>query len=284
MTILFLFKIFLLAVLIFILLSYTIYLYEKTNRDCIQVKHLVSAANLWLTFRVLVVEYLTLLITLALWPFGFMTIAESQTDTNNQKPLLLLHGLFLNRSCWLVMKLRLRLQGFTDLHTIYLPPSRDIETLTERVALKIDSLRHSRNCAKVDLIGHSMGGIIARNYVQIRGGADKVDKCIVLGSPNNGSKLAPFAIMKLSEAIMPGSAFLCNLNKQPIPKKVTLTNIYSRHDNLVVPSDSAILNKSTNIELTGKGHGTLLYDNTVFQHIVSALKPAENENATNQQP
>ena len=70
------------------------------------------------------------------------------------------------------------MQGFTDLHTIYLPPSRDIETLTERVALKIDSLRHSRNCAKVDLIGHSMGGIIARNYVQIRGGADKVDKCI----------------------------------------------------------------------------------------------------------
>ena len=126
-------------------------------------------------------------------------------------------------------------------------------------------------------------GIIARNYVQIRGGADKVDQCIVLGSPNNGSKLAPFAIMKLSEPIMPGSKFLTNLNKQPIPAKVTLTNIYSRHDNLVIPFDSAIINKTTNIELTGRGHGTLLYDNAIFQHIISALKSAENEKTANQQ-
>ena len=108
------------------------------------------------------------------------------------------------------MRLRLKMLGFTNLHTINLPATRDVETLTEKVALKVDSLRLTCQCEKVHLIGHSMGGVIARNYVQIRGGADKVDQCILLGAPNKGSKLSPFAIMKLSEAIMPGSEFLAN--------------------------------------------------------------------------
>ena len=284
MTILCLLKLILLAILVFVLLTYTIYLYEKTNRDQIQVKRLVSIANLWLTFRVLAFEYLTLLLTAALWPFGFFNFNESDPDVKNQTPVLLLHGLFLNRACWTILKLRLRLQGLTDVHTMNLPPSKDVETLTERVALKVDSLRHSRKCDKVHLIGHSMGGIIARNYIQLRGGADKVDQCIALGTPHKGSRLAPFAIMKLSESVMPSSEFLTNLNKQPIPKKVYLTNIYSRHDNLVIPFDSAVLEKSINIELSGKGHGTLLYDNAVFRHILSALRPADNENDTDQQP
>lgn len=276
-------KIFFLAILVFVLLTYTIVLYEKSNQDRIPLKQRFSLKNFWFSFRTILVEYLALLVAVILLPVGFLNLKEGEADTTGQTPVLLLHGLFMNRACWTIIKLRLKLQGIIDVHTINLPPTRDIETLTEKVALKVDALRHSRNCEKVHLIGHSMGGIIARNYIQIRGGADKVDQCILLGSPHAGSKLAPFAITKLAETIMPDSDFLTNLNGKSIPKKVSLTNIYTRHDNLVIPYERAILEKATNIELTGKGHQTLLYDNTVFSHILSALKPVANENNSDKQ-
>lgn len=277
-------KTFLLVILVFVLLSYVIYLYEKSNHDRTQIKSLLGIANIFLTIKIIVVEYICLIVTIILWPFGYLNFTEGDDTNSKQTPVLLLHGLFLNRSCWSVMKLRLRLQGITDVHTINMPPTRDIETLTEKVALKIDTLRHTRNCDKVHLIGHSMGGIIARNYVQIRGGADKVDQCILLGSPHDGSKLAPFAVTKLSEAVMPACDFLTNLNKKALPKKVTVTNIYSKHDNLVIPFESAILDKATNIELTGKGHNTLLYDNAVFNQVLTAIKAANIADDSDQQP
>ena len=195
-TILCLLKIVLLAVLFFLVLTYTIYLYERTNQDGSQIKRLVSVVNFFRVFRLLTIEYLCLLVSLTLWPFGFFNIQEGEPAPGGKKPVLLLHGLMLNRACWAIMKFRLRLQGITDVHTINLPPTRDIETLTEKVALKVDALRLDRNCARVHLIAHSMGSIIARNYIQLRGGVNKVDQCILLGSPHHGSKLAPFALLQ----------------------------------------------------------------------------------------
>ncbi len=276
-------KIFLYAVLGFVLLTYTIYLYEKTNQDGTRIVNMLNPANLWLTFRVLVKEYISLLVTLVLWPFGYINFNEATVNADRQLPVLFLHGLFLNRSCWFVTKLRLRLMGFTNLHSINLTPLSDIETLTEKVALKVDSLRHACNCEKVHLVGHSMGGVIARNFIQIRGGANKVEQCVIFGTPNKGSKLAPFAVTRLAEAVIPKCEFLENLNKKAFPKKVAVSNIYSRHDNLVIPYDSSMTGKVKDIELLGVGHNTLLYDNTVFNHIVNAIKATEHADNSSQQ-
>ena len=282
MTFHFLLKTFLLVPLLFLLLTYTIYLFEKTNREQTQVKRIVDTGNLFFSLRILVVEYCLLLITLILWPFGFLNLKEGQDDNGQKRPVLFLHGLFLNRACGSAMKLRLRLKGWNDLHTINLPPTRDVETLTEKVGLKVDALRIAKKCDKVDLIGHSMGSVIARNYIQIRGGANKVEHCILLAGPHHGSQLAPFALTKLAEAIMPGSAFLDNLNSQPLPKDVRVTNIYSRHDNLVIPFESAILDKAHNVELTGKAHHMMLYDGEVFRNLLAALNEETNEDSPDQ--
>lgn len=282
MIILFL-KTFLSIVLVFVLLSYTIYLYETSNRNNTRIKNLIKPSNLWLSLRILVQEYLSLLISLSLWPFGYIRITEATSDATRQLPVLFLHGLFLNRSCWFVTKARLKMMGFANLHTMNLSKLSDVETLTEKVALKVDNLRHNCNCEKVHLVGHSMGGIIARNFIQIRGGANKVEQCILIGTPNHGSKLAPFAVTQLAEAIMPKSEFLENLNRKPFPKKVAVSNLYSRHDNLVIPCDSPVLGKVTDLEIAGVGHNALLYSNTVFNLILNAIKSADHEDDPGQQ-
>ena len=165
----------------------------------------------------------------------------------------------INRACWWWVKFRLRRRGLRNLYTINLPPWKDIEALTERLTLKVDELRLAGAGDKVHLVGHSMGGIIARNYLQLRGGAERVDRCVLLAAPNHGSKLAPFALSRLGEALVPGSAFLNRLNAAPLPHPETITAICSRHDNIVLPWQSARLPGARNIELAGMGHVGMLY-------------------------
>jgi triacylglycerol esterase/lipase EstA (alpha/beta hydrolase family) len=263
-----------------VVVSFSFLWYEAANRDPALLNGRTSPSRLWLAAKLIVTEFISFSLILISSPFGWSSRPDSPASDQTGTPVILLHGLFNNRAAWLWFKYRLRRKRLTDLYTINLPVWKDIETLTERVARLIDELRQQRGIEKVHLIGHSMGGIIARNYLQIRGGAEKVDRCILIGTPNSGSKMVPFVITNLGKNLIPGSPFLTNLNTKPFPKNVRLTNIYSRHDNLVVPFELARLNKQTNVELSGVGHNTLLFHPEAFNATYTAL----TEDHANNQP
>ena len=104
-----------------------------------------------------------------------------------------------------------------------------LRALTARVAKGIDQLCTATGAERVHIIGHSMGGILARNYLKQRGGA-KVASCITLGSPHSGSQLAVFAVSSLGRALLPGSPLLTQLNATPWDKSVPISAIYSSDD------------------------------------------------------
>lgn len=254
-----------------VLLSSTFLYYEAVNRDPSLLNGRFSPSRLWLAVKLMMGEFISICLTLLMYPFGITNSPDTPGGDRTGIPVIFLHGLFHNRAVWLWYKFRLRRHGLTDLYTINLHIWKDVETLTERVAMLIDELRHQRGIEKVHLVGHSMGGVIARNYLQIRGGAEKVDRCILLGTPNSGSKMVSFVVTSLGKNLIPSSPFLNNLNAQPFPNKVHLTNIYSRHDNLVLPFESCLLKDQHNVELTGIGHNALLYHPTAFRAIHAAL-------------
>jgi triacylglycerol esterase/lipase EstA (alpha/beta hydrolase family) len=255
----------------FVIVSFTFCWYETANRNPSLINGRFKTSRLWLAFKLMIGEFISLCLILITNPFGWSNRPDRPASDQTGTPIILLHGLFHNRAAWFWFKFQLRRKGLSDVYTLNLPAWKDIETLTERVAMLVDELRHKRGIAKVHLIGHSMGGIIARNYVQIRGGAQKVDRCILLGTPNSGSKMVPFVVTNLGKNLMPGSAFLTNLNAQPIPQEVQMTNNYSRHDNLVLPFENAILDGATNTELTGVGHTSLLFHPAAFHACHAAL-------------
>lgn len=119
-----------------------------------------------------------------------------------------------------------------------------------------------------------MGGIIARNYIQLRGGASKVDQLICLGSPHAGSKLATFSVSPLGKHLIPGSVFLQRLNSSPQPEQVTCTNIYTRKDNMVLPNNHCLLEWAENIEVDNIGHTSLIYRTQVVAKTAEVLKKA----------
>lgn len=254
-----------------VLLSSTFLWYESANRDPALLNNRLALSRIWLATRLMVGEFIAICLIVVTYPFGWINRSETSDVERSGPPIICLHGLFHNRAAWIWFKFRLRRSGLTDIYTLNLPSWKDVETLTERVAKLVDELRHQRGIEKVILVGHSMGGIIARNYIQIRGGAEKVERCVLLGAPNAGSKLVPFVFTELGKNLMPGSPFLSNLNAQPFPKTVRMSNIYSRHDNMVLPFDSARLDGQSNTELSAVGHCALLFHPASFRALKTAL-------------
>ncbi|WP_305043034.1 esterase/lipase family protein [Geoalkalibacter sp.] len=254
----------------FVLLSYIIVWYEAANRNPELVAQRFAPRGLAFAAGLMARETLSLALTVLAHPLGWMP--ESKPAHQAGRPILLLHGLFHNRSCWWLVKRRLARAGLGPIHVMNLNTWRsDVEPLTERVADKVDQLRMAHGVAQVDVIGHSMGGILARNFVQLRGGAAKVRHCIGLATPHDGSRLAPFALTPLARVLMPGSDFLQRLAAAPRPAGVRFTNIYSRHDNLVIPAESALLENSSCIEVSGIGHSSLLLSRRVVDQLIAIL-------------
>ena len=57
---------------------------------------------------------------------------------------------------------------------------------------KIDEVKQICNCNKVDIVAHSMGGLVARAYVELLDYENDIDQLIFLGTPHKGSTRSYF--------------------------------------------------------------------------------------------
>lgn len=81
-----------------------------------------------------------------------------------------------------------------------------IEQSAKELARFVDAVLATTGASKVDLVGHSQGGLMARQYLKFEGGANledptknKVDKTVTLGATNHGTQL--LGIASLDRAI-----------------------------------------------------------------------------------
>lgn len=80
-----------------------------------------------------------------------------------------------------------RIFELTDLGT------GDIAATAQDLARFVDGVRAATGADRVDLVGHSQGGLVARQYVKYLGGAATVDNLISLGTPHYGTAVANIA-------------------------------------------------------------------------------------------
>ena len=116
-------------------------------------------------------------------------------------------------------------------YTIAQQKSESIETYAIRLKELIDLLKFRTGRDKVIIIAHSMGGLVARSYMQIFGDND-VDKLIMIAAPNKGisgsvSDYCPIlGEKKECNDMSKDSIFIKKLNDPlKIPKNAKLFNI-----------------------------------------------------------
>jgi len=132
------------------------------------------------------------------------------------RPVVLVHGTWENAyDNWAEMSPALRQAGYCVFALNYgaepsgwgqyVPgayASGDIAASARELAVYVDAVRATTGAQQVDLVGHSQGGLMARQYLRFAGGADPVDPprnrvhtLVTLGATNHGTTLDGIALL-----------------------------------------------------------------------------------------
>lgn len=65
----------------------------------------------------------------------------------------------------------------------------DIKDYAKNLKTEINSLMQETGARKADIVGHSMGGLVSRGYIEKLGNSDNIGKLILLGTPNHGTDI-----------------------------------------------------------------------------------------------
>jgi triacylglycerol esterase/lipase EstA (alpha/beta hydrolase family) len=190
-------------------------------------------------------------------------------------PVLLVHGVLCNRGAMEDLRRELSARGIQPLYTMsYGPPLASIERFADQLAGKIDTILAATGASRVALVGHSMGGLVARAYLR-RYGPDKVSAVIMLGTPHHGSVHAWLFPGTSLRQLRPNSAWLGELNRGAIaPPGVRVVSVWSRHDSMVAPQTSSQLDGAVNIVVHGIGHNALVSSRRVAALVAEELQRA----------
>ncbi|MFD4180292.1 esterase/lipase family protein [Rhodococcus sp. NPDC058514] len=138
-----------------------------------------------------------------------------------------------------------------------------IEDSARELAEFIESVRERTGSQKVDVVGHSQGGTLARQYLRFAGGAgqqnpanNKVHALVMLGPSTHGTTYWGYtpAIAKLwgSSVAMQqqttGSEFLTDLNTQETLPGIEYTVIATTKDDRILPYHSSFLKPAPGTE------------------------------------
>ncbi len=202
---------------------------------------------------------------LSLWPLGLFARRVPVPAAPHPHPILLIHGLGLNRSCWFWLMRRLRGARLGPLYSINYNSLARVAHSAARIELFIEEICRESGCERVTVIAHSLGGLVARHYIEQRGGDARVEKLITLGTPHHGTRLA-------RRATVPVIHDLTVKARVPSPDPSNYLSIWSTCDNLISPADSSRLAPpADNLVFDNLGHMALLTSPRVAQAIVSTL-------------
>lgn len=204
--------------------------------------------------------------------------------------VLLVQGFFQTRNVWEIMEDRLRHDGYGVmsfhlgglLSTFNTHP---VDRTAGLIATKIERLASRYGFDGIHIVGHSLGGLIARRYIHDYGGHRRVKSLTTLGTPHKGTPVAAVAVGIMGFGMMESSAFELlprstltrQLHGERLPGDVPFTSIYSNGD-MLCPNWSAHLDPDRdhplvdNVHVPNVGHTALVWDARVYRAVQRTLE------------
>jgi pimeloyl-ACP methyl ester carboxylesterase len=191
-------------------------------------------------------------------------------------PIVLVHGWVDNRSIFTVLRRHLRRRGFGRVVTMnYSVLTHDVPRAAARLGELIETLCDETGYDTVHVVGHSMGGLVARYYVQRLGGDVRVDTLATLGTPHAGTRAAHLFVGRAVAQLRPGSPVIRELAAPAPGCRTRFVSVWSDLDAMVRPSESGRLDHpdlaARNVLVHGVGHLSLPIDGRVVHEIVEAF-------------
>lgn len=204
----------------------------------------------------------------------------ARLPTEAQPPVVLLHGFIDNRSVFVLLRRSLAQHGRHQIESLnYSPLTCDIRTAAELLGRHIEGICERTGSSRVDIVGHSLGGLIARYYVQCLGGDLRVRTLVTLGTPHAGTRVVPLAnAHPIVRQMRPDSPVLQELTRPAPGCRTHFVSFWSDFDHLMDPVETARIDHpdltAQNVLVTGIGHLALPVHPAVAAGVRQALDTA----------
>ncbi len=224
-------------------------------------------------------------------------------------PVILVHGTFADMSdSWQALSPLLHNHGYCVFALNYgsyngsgalgIYATGKIENSAHQLSQFVTRVLSATGARKVDLVGHSQGGMMPRYYIKFLGGASNVNALVGLAPSNHGTTLnglftlagyfpgsdAFLADCPACQEQEAGSRFITHLNAGgETNSSVRYTVIESANDEVVTPYTSAFLTRAPNVTnillqdqcaLDQGEHLSMPYDHIADADVLTALDPA----------
>ncbi|MGW7575228.1 esterase/lipase family protein [Streptomyces sp. NPDC054765] len=202
------------------------------------------------------------------------------TEGRSHPPVLLLHGFIDNRSVFLLLRRSLHRHGWRHVEALnYSPLTCDLRKAAELLSRHVEEVCARTGHRRVDLVGHSLGGLIARYYVQRLGGDTRVRTVVTLGTPHSGTRFAPLmSAHPIVRQMRPDSEVIAELSLPAPNCRTQFVAFWSEEDQVMVPATTARIDHpdllTHHVHVAGVGHLALPVNGTVAAGIREALASA----------
>ncbi len=155
----------------------------------------------------------------------------------------------------------------------------DVRRTARRVHDEIERLAARSPFDYVDVVGHSLGGLVAAYLLKCLDRGRRIRRVVTLATPHRGTPLAILGVLLLglvSRAVwqmLPGAPLLHEIAAAPVPEGSELIALGSEADGVVPHAFAAVLPapRQANARVPGLGHVDFLVSRASFRFVESAL-------------
>jgi len=188
--------------------------------------------------------------------------------------VVVLHGLFATAGAMRPLRDAIERRAAVPTFSFTYAPGCSVRSLAARLAALLSD---APSTTRIQLVGHSLGGLVARHYVQVSPRDDRVVQTVSLGSPFAGTHIARAVPRFLACDLLRDARALHDIEASwRDGERVPHTSIVASHDHLVVPSWSAAYPHGDVFVASSRGHNSLLFDphiaNIVSDIVVSRIR------------
>jgi pimeloyl-ACP methyl ester carboxylesterase len=210
--------------------------------------------------------------------FGARTETVTPLPDDGHRAIVCVHGLSGHRQNFALLRALLRVHGRTRVYSFGYDDAEALDYAAAGLARTIEEIVkvNALGDAKVDVVAHSMGGLVTRLALLDHALAPRIHTLVTLGTPHHGTLAARYLGTGRGRDLRPDSELIQRLSAQvpwatPLPRLVAF---YSDADILMLPAHTATMPGADNRPLHGLSHTAYLTRLRALALIERALRDA----------
>lgn len=154
--------------------------------------------------------------------------------------VVFIHGLYNNPAVWLAWRRWFRQAGLPRQYCPrYESLRQDFMPAMRGVAAQVRAIMKENPDRPLILVGHSLGGVIARRLLAEEDIATRVAACVTVGAPHRGSSLGALGFGRLVDDLHPTSEVMLALQAFTPAVPTPALSLRSNVDAMVLPVDNS---------------------------------------------